>query len=38
MPTPTVNKQKLLLEQMVVAANKTINQPTQLEEDADSFS
>jgi predicted hydrocarbon binding protein len=37
MPIPTVNKQKLLLEQMVAAANKTINQPTRLEEDEDNF-
>lgn len=37
MPLPTTAKMKLLLEQMVSAANKTINQPTRLEEDADSF-
>lgn len=37
MPLPTVNKQKLLLEQMVGAANKMVNQPTRLEEDTDSF-
>jgi predicted hydrocarbon binding protein len=37
MPLPMVNKMKLLLEQMVTAANKTVNQPTRLEEDADSF-
>lgn len=37
MPLPTTAKMKLLLEQMVAAANKTINQPTRLEEDADSF-
>ncbi len=37
MPLPVVAKQKLLLDQMVGAANKTINQPTRLEEDADNF-
>jgi predicted hydrocarbon binding protein len=37
MPLPMVSKMKLLLEQMVGAANKTVNQPTRLEEDADSF-
>ncbi len=37
MPLPMVSKMKLLLEQMVSAANKTVNQPTRLEEDADSF-
>lgn len=37
MPLPTTSKMKLLLEQMAAAANKTVNQPTRLEEDADSF-
>ncbi|MBI5033440.1 MAG: hypothetical protein HZB51_23205 [Chloroflexi bacterium] len=37
MPLPMTSKMKLLLEQMVAAANKTVNQPTRLEEDADSF-
>jgi predicted hydrocarbon binding protein len=37
MPLPMSAKMKLLLEQMVNAANKTVNQPTRLEEDADSF-
>lgn len=37
MPLPMVSKMKLLLEQMVGAANKTVNQPTRLEEDADGF-
>ena len=37
MPLPMTAKMKLLLEQMVGAANKTVNQPTRLEEDADSF-
>jgi predicted hydrocarbon binding protein len=37
MPLPMTAKMKLLLEQMVAAANKTVNQPTRLEEDADSF-
>jgi predicted hydrocarbon binding protein len=37
MPLPTTAKQKLLLDQMVAAANKTINQPTRLEEDEDAF-
>jgi predicted hydrocarbon binding protein len=37
MPLPTTAKMKLLLEQMVAAVNKTVNQPTKLEEDADSF-
>ena len=37
MPLPMSSKMKLLLEQMVAAANKTVNQPTRLEEDADSF-
>jgi predicted hydrocarbon binding protein len=30
-------KMKLLLQQMVAAANKTVNQPTRLEETPDSF-
>lgn len=38
MPLPTSAKMKLLLEQMVAAVNKTVNQPAVLEEDADSFS
>ncbi len=37
MPLPTSAKMKLLLEQMAAAVNKTVNQPTILEEDADSF-
>jgi predicted hydrocarbon binding protein len=37
MPLPTTAKMKLLLEQMVAAVNKTVNQPAVLEEDADSF-
>jgi len=37
MPLPMTSKMKLLLEQMVAAANKTINQPTRLEESADAF-
>jgi predicted hydrocarbon binding protein len=37
MPLPTSAKMKLLLEQMVAAVNKTVNQPARLEEDADSF-
>jgi predicted hydrocarbon binding protein len=37
MPLPTTAKMKLLLEQMVAAVNKTVNQPAILEEDADSF-
>jgi predicted hydrocarbon binding protein len=37
MPLPTTSKMKLLLEQMAAAANKTVNQPTRLEEEADSF-
>ena len=37
MPLPTRAKMKLLLEQMVAAVNKTVNQPARLEEDADSF-
>jgi predicted hydrocarbon binding protein len=37
MPLPMTAKMKLLLEQMVGAANKTVNQPTRLEEDGDSF-
>ena len=37
MPLPTSAKIKLLLEQMVAAVNKTVNQPVTLEEDADSF-
>jgi len=36
-PLPTSAKMKLLLEQMVAAVNKTVNQPATLEEDADSF-
>jgi predicted hydrocarbon binding protein len=37
MPLPTTAKMKLLLEQMVAAVNKTVNQPAALEEDAESF-
>ena len=37
MPLPMTSKMKLLLEQMVAAANKTVNQPTRLEEDASAF-
>ncbi len=37
MPLPTTTKMKLLLDQMVAAVNKTINQPATLTEDADSF-
>ena len=37
MPLPMTSKMKLLLEQMVAAANKTVNQPTRLEEDAGAF-
>lgn len=37
MPLPTTSKMKLLLEQMAAAANKTVNQPTRIEEDADAF-
>jgi predicted hydrocarbon binding protein len=37
MPLPTTSKMKLLLEQMAAAANKTVNQPTRVEEDADAF-
>lgn len=37
MPLPAAAKQKVLLDQMVSAANKTINQPTRLEEDHESF-
>ena len=37
MPLPVVAKQKLLLEQMVAAQNKTVQMPTKLEEDGDAF-
>ncbi len=37
MPLPTTAKMKLLLEQMISAVNKTVNQPAALEEDAHSF-
>jgi predicted hydrocarbon binding protein len=37
MPVPMTAKMKLLLEQMAVAGNKTVNQPVRLEEDADAF-
>lgn len=37
MPLPMTAKMKLLLEQMVAAANKTVNQPTRLEEQDDCF-
>lgn len=37
MPLPATSKMKLLLEQMAAAANKTVNQPTRIEEDADAF-
>jgi predicted hydrocarbon binding protein len=37
MPLPTTAKMKLLLDQMISAVNKTVNQPAVLEENADSF-
>lgn len=37
MPLPMTAKMKLLLDQIVAAANKAINQPTRLEEDAEGF-
>ena len=37
LPLPTSAKMKLLLDQMVSAVNKTVNQPAKLEEDSDSF-
>ena len=37
MPVPMTAKMKLLLEQMAVAGNKTVNQPVRLEEDANAF-
>ncbi len=37
MPLPATAKMKLLLEQMAGAANKTLNQPTRVEETADAF-
>jgi predicted hydrocarbon binding protein len=37
MPVPMTAKMRLLLEQMAVAGNKSVNQPVRLEEDADSF-
>jgi predicted hydrocarbon binding protein len=37
MPLPLTSKMKLLLEQMVAAGVKTVNQPARLEEEADSF-
>lgn len=37
MPLPTGNKMKLLLDQIAGAANKTINQPTRVEDAGDSF-
>jgi predicted hydrocarbon binding protein len=37
MPLPTSAKMKLLLDQMISAVNKTVNQPAVLEEQADSF-
>ncbi|MBI3913777.1 MAG: hypothetical protein HY327_06280 [Chloroflexi bacterium] len=37
MPLPLTAKMKLLLEQVAAAANKSINQPTRLEEDAEGF-
>jgi predicted hydrocarbon binding protein len=37
LPLPTSAKMKLLLDQMVSAVNKTVNEPARLEEDADSF-
>ncbi len=37
MPLPTGAKIKLLLDQMCSATNKTVNQPTLIEEDSDNF-
>jgi predicted hydrocarbon binding protein len=37
MPLPMTAKMKLLLDQMVGAANKTVNQPTRLEESDEAF-
>jgi predicted hydrocarbon binding protein len=37
MPVPMTAKMKLLLEQMAVAGNKTVNQPVHLEEDNEAF-
>jgi predicted hydrocarbon binding protein len=37
MPVPMTSKMKLLLEQLVAAGNKTVNQPVRLEEETDSF-
>ncbi len=37
MPLPITAKMKLLLDQMADAVNKTINQPTRVVEEADSF-
>jgi predicted hydrocarbon binding protein len=37
MPLPTSAKMKLLLDQMVSAVNKTVNQPAVLEESSDEF-
>ena len=37
MPLPMTAKMKLLLDQMIGAANKTVNQPTRLEESDDAF-
>jgi predicted hydrocarbon binding protein len=37
MPLPTSAKMKLLLDQMIAAVNKTVNQPAFLEDQADSF-
>lgn len=37
MPLPTSAKMKLLLDQMIAAVNKTVNQPAVLEDQADSF-
>ena len=37
MPVPMTVKMKLLLEQMAVAGNKTVNQPVRLEEDTNAF-
>ena len=37
MPLPQTAKMKLLLDQMVGAANKSINQPTRMDEDDENF-
>ncbi len=37
MPLPANAKMKLLLDQMAAASNKTVNQPTRVEEDGEAF-